>query len=663
MATVHEVLTHGQARHRAGQLDLAARIYRKILDFDPAQPDALHLLGLIEFQLNRHAAALTLFERAVAAQPDRADFHMATGKVNVALTRIDVALSALARAVALAPDNFEAAFELGVARYLRLDLAGAEVALRRALALAPDRCDARVYLGLTLGQAGRALDAIEALQNALATVDLSDRSQRPLGLMGLINLGQTLNSVGEATRATDLFARALAFAPDSADVLNNLGVIALNRGNADGAAAWFAGVVALDPSAVTAHSSLLMALASSDVSDLVLYQEARHWERLHAARCYAFIQPHGNRPDPERRLKIGYLSSDLRLGPIAYNIEGLLAGHDRAKFELICYTTYAGRDEVTARMKGLVDGWVDLSGLSDQTAAARIRADGIDILVGIAGHTAGNRPLILAHKPAPVQVSFAELTTTGMEVVDYWLTDGVIRTADQTGELFAERLYEVPSLMLHRPIAEAPPVAPPPSMSAPHVTFGSFNKPLKLSPTTLALWGRALAAVPGSRLLLKFFSAMSDREARRDVILKLGAAGISAAQVDFHDEMQPRQQHLSLYERVDVILDPTPFNGCTATFEALWMGRPVVTLAGTRFLGRMGASFLTSAGLPELVARSPDEYVAIAVALATDRERLQELSVSLRERVARSRLCDGPAYVRSIQGAYRNMWRTWCARP
>jgi predicted O-linked N-acetylglucosamine transferase (SPINDLY family) len=298
--------------------------------------------------------------------------------------------------------------------------------------------------------------------------------------------------------------------------------------------------------------------------------------------------------------------------------------------------------------------WRDILQLSETAGAAVIAGDGIDILVVVAGHTEGNRPGIAAHRPAPVQVAIHDLTSTGLDTIDYWLTDVRLHPAP-SHEIFSETLVRLPSLYLHAPPSEKS-FEPRRGDGAGPVTFGSANNPAKLSGDVLGLWARILRDVPQSRLLLRYFDHFAFEDGREPIIEELARHGVSRERIQFDTGRRERVDQLRHLAAVDIALDPFPFNGATSTFEALWMGVPVVALAGQRFLGRVGAAHLGMLGLDNLVATSPDEYVRIAVALAQDPARRSELHRTIPERLRASPLCDAPAYARTIEAAFRKMW-------
>ncbi|MBM3573074.1 MAG: tetratricopeptide repeat protein, partial [Alphaproteobacteria bacterium] len=475
-----------------------------------------------------------------------------------------------------------------------------------------------------------------------------------------LNRATTLRSLGRIEEAIAANLRAIALDPTGADAFNNLAAEQQAFGRYAEAACGYRLALALRPGFASAHSNLLFCLHyDGTIDDAALFAEYRRWERAHAQPVYAQRVPHRNDRDADRRLRIGYLSADFMHHPIAINIVGLFEHHDRRQFDIACYAEVKRPDPVTRRFEALSDRWRSTVGRSDQEVAAMIRGDGIDILVCMAGHTAGNRLAVCAHKPAPIQVSYGALSTTGLAVMDYWLTDSVIHPPDTT-EMFTEELVRLPHLVLHEPPAGAPESTPLPAERHGFVNFGSFNNPAKMTDEVIALWARVLHAVSRSQLVLGYLHWFADPAARRRTLERFSAHGIAPTRIQLMGLASDRGQHLARMSDVDIALDPFPFNGCTATFEALWMGVPVITLAGRRWLGRMGTSFMTASGLADWVAEDAEAYVATARRWAHDLPALAQIRRTLRRRVRQSPLCDAPGYARSVEQAYRAMWRTWC---
>jgi predicted O-linked N-acetylglucosamine transferase (SPINDLY family) len=349
---------------------------------------------------------------------------------------------------------------------------------------------------------------------------------------------------------------------------------------------------------------------------------------------------------------------------VSYFFAPVLESHDRERFEIFCYADVAQPDAVTERLQQASDGWLRVTGLRPDAVARRIREDRIDILVDLAGHTGDNPLMVLAHRPAPVQVSWLGYpNTTGMRAVDYRLADAVVEPPGLADELSTETVVRLPhGFHCYEPPPGAPAAAPLPAPRQGHVTFGSFNDLKKTQPAVIRAWAEILNRVPGSRLLLKC-SSFVDATTRDRYAKSFAEAGADPERVRMVPRVASTEEHLGLYGKIDIGLDPFPYNGTTTTCEALWMGVPVVTLRGDRHAGRVGASLLGRVGLGDWIADTKEGYVALAVSWASRRDELAALRRELRERVARSPLRDARGLTRAIEDAYRTMWRDARARP
>jgi len=612
---VEQALRH----HRAGARPQAERLYREALAARPDDPRARFLLGTLLAQGGAVAEAAEHFARAARADPGNADAHAHLGTALAHLGRGAEAEAALSRALALAPDHPVARFNLGVVCTEAGDLEAAEGHFRHLLDLRPEAADARLNLGEVLRRRCRYAEALEVLREGVR--------RHPDAAPLWVTLGQVLQLLGQRREADAAYAEAVRAAPGDDAV-------------------W--------------SSRLFASLYQPDLTAAEVADRHRAWGARHAGRAHPPARPAD--PDPERVLKVGYLSPDLREHPVAFFLEPLLAHHDAAQVHVTCYSGVTRPDRVTGQLRALVPGWREVAGLSDADLAARIRADGIDVLVDLAGHTAGGRLPALALRSAPVQVSYlGYAATTGLEAVDYRVTDAACDPPG-TESLYTERLWRLEgAFCAYAPKGDAPPVAPLPALAAGHVTFGSLINPVKLNDGVAALWGRVLAAVPDARLSL--FCTQFRSDALRDAVRGLFArAGADTARLDLAWELDEGAGYLSRYHVIDLCLDTVPFCGHTTTCEALWMGVPTVTLAGGAFAGRMGASLLRTVGLADLVAADADAFVAAAARLVGDIGALSALRAGMRERVRTSPLCDGAALAARVEAAYRGMWRQACAR-
>jgi predicted O-linked N-acetylglucosamine transferase (SPINDLY family) len=409
----------------------------------------------------------------------------------------------------------------------------------------------------------------------------------------------------------------------------------------------------------------------TDDPSAVLGAHRRLGEQVEAAAASA--RPvHANSRDPDRRLRIGYVSPDFRTHSVAYFIEPVIATHDRRAVEVFCYYTCPLADAVTERFSTLADHWRPCAEVSASSLAEQVRADGIDILIDLAGHTVGNRWLTFALKPAPVQIAYLGYpATTGLGAVDYRLTDVVADPPGLADAGFVEAPLRIAggAMLVYRPAfgpgsllgEEAPPVRPTPALGNGHVTFGSCNDAAKLNDAVFACWARLLAEVPASRLLLKSRDLSESSSGVVALRRTLEARGIDRARLVIRGRDEDRRCHFERYGEIDVALDPFPYNGVTTSFEALFMGVPVVTLAGGWPSARMGATIATHLAHPEWIATSTGEYIAIATALAADPQALDRLRRSLRDELLASPLTDAAGFVTRLESTYRAAWRAWCA--
>jgi predicted O-linked N-acetylglucosamine transferase (SPINDLY family) len=448
--------------------------------------------------------------------------------------------------------------------------------------------------------------------------------------------------------------------PDLAEAHSSLGGALGAQGQIEEAITCFRRALHLKPDDPEVHSNLLISLYCSPGSDArTLYAEHLQWNRQYAEPLAKSSPAHPNGRSPDRRLRIGYVSPDFRDHVDSYFIVPLLSNHDHGPFEIFCYAQVARPDAVTQRLRGYADVWRDIVGLSDAQVADLVRHDRIDILVNLKLHTANNRLLAFARKPAPVQVAWLGYPgTTGLSTMDYRLTDPYLDPPGLFDDAYSEESLRLPdAFWCYDPLTDRPPVNPLPALGSGAVTFGCLNNFWKVNDGCLELWARVLRAVPGSRLLL-----MAPQGAARDgVLARLDREGVVAARVAFADR-RPRPEYLELYHRIDFCLDTLPYNGHTTSLDAFWMGVPTLTMPGRTAVGRAGVCLLRNLGLPELIAADPEDLARIAAEWAADLPRLSQLRATLRDRLEDSPLMDAPRFARNVEAAYRLMWQRWCAR-
>ena len=674
------------ALRQAGDPEAALAYIDAALRLDSAAPELWFNYGNLVRDLGRAFEAEQAYRRALELDPNL--FRAATNLANLlaSLKRADEALELHRRSLAAAPANLPSLRALARLHYERGEFAQAECRYREAHALAPEHLDTLNALGVVLKDLGRHDEAIACwrevlrrrpgyaaahnnlgvllrlMRRPLQAVEHLRAATRlePRDAMAAANLAHALIDLGRIGEAERIARAILQREPENAEGHLMLGFALVYEGRVEEAVASF-----LEAHRLAPHSSLVI----SNTLFASLYSGGRNASDILALHrdLAARIAPAAprrvqwrNTKDSSRRLRIGYLSPDLRGHPVTTFFEPVLERHDGRAFEIHCYSTTNAPDAATERLRGRAAVWRDCHAFTDARLAAQIEEDAIDILVDLAGHTAQNRAPVLRCKPAPVQALYIGYPgTSGVPETDYLLADRHV-CPPGAERLYSERIVRLAgSFWCYRPTDAAPDPGAPPVARNGHVTFGSFNALQKMSQGTVQAWVQILKAVPDAHLVLKSL-AFADEATRRAVQGRFAGAGIAPGRV----EVLPPSDNtafLAEYGRVDVALDPFPYNGGTTTCDALWMGVPVVTLAGERFCARMGVSILENVGLPELVAQAVAHYVRTAVDLARDPSRITALRSALRPRMAASSLCDGERVTRELEDAYRSMWRAWTA--
>lgn len=642
--------TMGIALGQCGQLEAAVAAFRRALRERPPFADAHNNLGLALRLQGREEEAVACFQHALAVQPGDPIAAHNLGLALQALGRLDEARESLQSAVARHPEFAEAHSSLGVVLKQQGQLDRAEAALSRAVALQPSSAEILTNLGSVLQLLGRPAEAIARFESA--------RAIEPDAPATLTNLGLAYLAEGRLRDALGSLERCAALRPDQASAQNNLGLAFRSQGDVARAQQCFRAALALDPSYAPAHSNLLFCLnyLPAVPPGEVLAQHRRFGERFEAP-LERTRKAHANPRDPDKRLRIGYVSGDLREHAMAFSITPVLAAHDRTRVEVFCYANNARSDAVTARLRGLTDQWHGVVGLGDEAMADLVRAHGIDILVDLAGHTALNRLLVFARKPAPVQVAWlGYVATTGLSAIDFRVTDARLDPPERAERHTTETLVHLPSTIVFEPPPDGPTVNALPALAAETFTFASLNHPAKVTPEVVALWAEILAAVPEGRLLL---GSAGDAAVRDRLLALFGRHGIAPSRLDFLPKL-PLADYLGRHHAIDLALDPFPYNGGATSCHSLWMGVPFVTLVGDRYVSRMGLSVLETVGLGEFAAQTPAGYVALAVRVARERARLATIRTSLRERLTASPLLDAKGFTRNLEAAFRAMWKGWC---
>jgi len=617
-ASANTLFDQAFAHHKRGNLREAAGLYAEVVRMRPEHSAACANLGVIRCQMGELQGAIPYLLQALQLDPRNADVHYNLGKVYQDLGKLDEAVACYQRTLELRPDNDKALINLGVTLKNRGNPDAAVTVYQRLLQLKPDS-----HFALT-------------------------------------NLGIALRELGQLENAIDCYRRALASNANFHEAHNNLGIALTALGQHEAAVACYHRALAIKPDLYEAQSNLLYAKnLYTEQSPEHMLEDARRFGQMVEARAKPY-QTWKSLPLPGKCLRVGLVTGDLRNHPVGYFLEGVLSVIQPDELELFAYVTHTRDDALTERVKPYFAGWVCGIGLGDAVLAQRIHDDAIDILIDLAGHTAHTRLPMFAWKPAPVQVSWlGYFATTGVAALDYLLADPRVVPAGEEAH-FSETVWRLPEIYYcFTPPALQIEVSPLPAMNNGHITFGCFNKLVKMNDGVVRIWSQVLHALPQAKLMLKT-KELGDPAQRASVQQRYARHGISPERLIMEGN-SPRAEYFAAYHRVDMVLDPFPFPGGTTTVEGLWMGVPALTLKGDRFIGHQGETIISNAGLEDWIARDEDDYLAKAVALASDLPVLAELRARLRRQLLASPVCDAPRFARHFEIALRGMWASWCA--
>jgi predicted O-linked N-acetylglucosamine transferase (SPINDLY family) len=678
----------GVALRAVGDLRESQAAFRAAIKINPDFAEAHNNLGNLLIDAGRFDDAIVACERATALKPGYGDAFNNLGNALIGKRLIDQAIAAYRRALQINSNHAEAWNNLGIALYESHALDDSIAAVGQALQLRPEYAEAHNNLGNTLRRLGRIADAIAAYQSAINLKPAYAQAHNNLGVIlwetgsheqaiascqkalqlkpdfaeAHNSLGNVLRDIGDLDKAMVHYQIALEMNPDYAEAHSNLAVVLKDQARHDEAIEHASRAIAIRPDH-PAHSNLIYLLHfHPDADPSAIAREQTNWHRLHADPLASKIAPHPNVRDPQRRLHIGYVAPYFRRHVVGLNILPLLREHSHEQFEIFCYSDVIRPDPVTEQCKGFADCWRNIVCLDDDRVAELIRGDQIDILIDLSLHLSGNRLLVLARKPAPVQATFAGYPgSTGLRTIDYRITDSFLEPTKTDAPNSFEKAAHLTSFWCYDESAmtagmnEVPQISPLPAQNAGHITFGCLNNFCKVNDRILQLWACVLQAVPDSHLILLAPTGL----ARRRTANRFAQLGVATDRIEFVGH-RPRKDYLESYHRIDVGLDTFPYNGHTTSLDSLWMGVPVITLAGTTSVGRAGISQLTNLGLTNLIAQTPDEFVRIAADLTADIDRLGALRSGLREKMRNSAIIDARRFAGEIESVYRKIWTTWC---
>ena len=645
-------LNRGNTLNNLKRYDEALATFEKALSLQPDMAEAWLGRGNTYFELKRYDEALVVYEKALALKPDLIWAWIGLGNTYAEFQSHDKALAAYERALAANPNFGEAWVGYGNTCFELHRYDEALAAYDKALALKPDLPDVWLGRGNVFFEFTRYDDAFAAYDKALALKpDLAEAR---------LSRGKVLTEVGRYDEALADCDKAIGLKPDLAEAWLAQGIVLFLLGRNDEALASYGRSLELKPDLVEALTNKIFALDFSPDASLTEQQDARHdwWRRCGEPVARSASQPHDNGRDPDRRLAIGYVSSDFRQHSAASAFGPILRNHDKKRFEITCYTCSHYVDHVTNSFRSIADKWREISQLSDEELAQQIRSDRIDILVDLSGHSRGNRLKTFARKPAPVQVTaWGHATGTGIPAINYLFSDPVA-IPKSVRHLFAERIIDLPCAIITEQLPQSVLRNHLPALQNGYCTFGFFNRAQKISDEAIKAWADILTKIPDAKLLMKDggFDAEPIVASLRK---KFSLHGISSDRIRFLG-FTPRLEHLAAFNQVDICLDPFPQNGGVSTWEALQMGVPVIAKLGATVPSRISGAILTSIGMSDWVAEGTDSYVSIAVKNAGQVEHLAKLRRELTGGTRISSVLDGAAYTRAVEEAYRRMWHTYC---
>ncbi|UPK23775.1 O-linked N-acetylglucosamine transferase, SPINDLY family protein [Bradyrhizobium sp. 195] len=647
----HEAYNNLAAVHCAlHKFEAARACQEKAIALKPNFPPALTGLGNTLLQMNLPEQAIELYDRAIKLKPDYADALCNRGLAELALGQFERARQSFERALLFQPRHAEALVGKGVVSIELKHYDEAEAALAAALALRPG--SAKV-----LAHRGRLNVALSRPERAAADFDaaLALSPKLEVALRGKAEVSLSLGNTAQAILACTAL---LEENPRSAIALALLSSCFANQGEIAAAIEHLDAALAIAPGEPDLIARKIYFLDFLSDADFAIQQAARKswWDAIGARLPQRKLAP--RQFDPDRRIVVGYVSAEFWYHSAAFGLLPVLRHHDRAQFEIVCYSCSPTRDEMTARFKSLADVWVDASQLSDDELADRIEADKVDILIDVSGHTTGNRLPLFARKPAPIQVTgFGHATGTGLQTMDYLLADPIF-IPESARHLLAEKVHDLPCLITMDPILDVP-ASEPPMLRNGHVTFGVFNRIPKISDEAIRVWAKVMREVTGSKIIIKH-TLLDDPLVRDGLLARFLAQGVGEENITCLGSSE-RAEHLRAFANVDISLDTFPQNGGVSTWESLYAGVPVVAKLGHGASSRAGGSIVAAVGLNDWVAEDDEGYAAIACKYAAQPEHLAKLRAELPARIAASPAGNVEIYTRRVEEGYRRFWRDHCA--
>lgn len=628
---------------QAGDLDTAESLLLRHIEHCPKDAEAWFFLGAVYGQGGRFPDSIRCCSQATRLQPNFPDAHFNLAQACMQQGQLEKATNAYQAVLRLQPNHFNALNNLGFALQKQKRFAEAIDLHQRAIHINPNHPDGHNHLGNALLAMGRRSQAEACFRQVLQL--------QPGHLEAISRLGNICYQKGRCQEAIDHYLDVLKRSPDAVDIHIDLGLAYLAQGRQILASTTLKHAVEMAPSNSRARSAYLFSLNYHSTDGRHIYDE----HLRHGACLEQSLTPKSG-TSRHRRLRIGYISTDFRSHSVAFFLLPILRNHDRSRFEITCYADVDRPDKTTLEIRQHSEHWRDVTGWLPQKIAELIHRDRIDILVDLAGHTTHQLLPVFCYRPAPIQVTYLGYPcTTGLQTMDYRLTDDLADPPGLTDQWHSEKLIRLPQgFLCYSPPTDAPEIVPPPHQTTGNITFGSFNNLAKVTAEVVNVWSRILAATPGSRIYLKS-RQLDDDATRKRYWDMFSGNGIESQRVLLQGRIPEQHNHLGEYNKIDIALDTFPYNGTTTTCEALWMGVPIVTLAGNLHAGRVGLSLLANIGAGELAAGSVDEYCGLATQLAGDAQRLAHYRTKLRALVEGSNLRDELGFTRCLETAYQDI--------
>ena len=644
----HALATHylGAIEHQEGNSSKAEQLIRKSIKLDPTMFQAYNNLGVILLELDKPDQAISNYLKLIKLKPNYADAHCNLGAVYDAQKEYGKAIDSLKNAIKLNPNYVNAYNTLGVI-YRKLDKLDDSIScLSKVIKLEPNFAEAHNNLANALFDKRNYKAAISSYQSAI--------EYKPNYAEAYSNLGRSYKKAEQFEKAVKPFEQALALQPQNTTFLTNFAFLYHDICMSERAVEFYKKIIQIDPNEV---GNLIQMNCFSEFDQAELYQSHLDWGNDLISKLPSPQIKHKKLSTSQTGpIRIGYVSPDFREHSVSYFFEPLIANHDKEKFEIYCYYNNTESDHVTQKIQSHCDHWRPIYTLEDAEVVKKIKKDKIDILVDLSGHTDKNRLPVFAYKPAPIQVSWLGYpNTTGLRTIDYRITDEQCDPESENGSFHCEKLIRLPhGFLCFKGDESIKYEENPPVLTNNYITFGSFNNFTKVTVEVLELWSKILLAIPTSRLLMKA-SQLANDMTKQNVISILNSKGVQTERVTLLGRVNSYDEHLKLYSKVDIALDPFPYNGTTTTIEALWMGVPTLTYKGVHHISRVGTSIMCRAGLDNFVASDKTDFLNKAIILSSDTQYLNNLRSSIRERMVQSDLCNAKQFTQDMEHCFANM--------